>query len=409
MKKFLTVSLLVIVLAFTACDSSGNNGNDTVTNDRSETNEANETNETNETNEITFTGDDISVGIIAPLSGGAALFGIAARNGATLAFDQINEAGGVLGSRLNVLVVDDAGDIAQSVTAYNRLAYNDNVVGIVGPVTSGPSGAVADVASDSRMPMISPTATAEDVTLGRDHMFRACFLDATQARAIAEFAYNQLEARTASILFNNATNYSRGLAENFTNYFEALGGTIINAESYSSGDVDFRAQLTTIAAGNPEILFLPEYFNTVALKVIQAREAGIEATLLGGDGWEGLLDIPDFDASVLDGSFFSAHFASDDSDPIVQNFVQTYTENFGTPPSSFAALGFDAAKILAQAIADASSTDNDAIISAMQNINFYGATGNITFDENGNPIKPIVVINIENSAASLYYRFEAGF
>ncbi|MCL1862088.1 MAG: ABC transporter substrate-binding protein, partial [Defluviitaleaceae bacterium] len=285
-------------------------------------------------------------------------------------------------------------------------------VAIVGPVTSGPSNAVAERAAAHRTPMISPTATAEAVTRGRDFMFRACFLDAVQAHAIAYFAKNNLGADTAAILYNNSMDYSRGLAENFARFFTEMGGTITESLAYSTGDVDFRAQLTTISATTPDILFLPEYFNTVALKVVQAREVGIDATLLGGDGWEGVLGALT-DPSILDGAFFSAHFATDDPNPIVQHFVSTYTAKHGHAPSSFAALGYDAARILAQAIEAANSTDNNAIINAMQNINFYGVTGNITFDAQGNPIKPIVVISITesggNTTANLYHRFEVGY
>ena len=405
--KFLIVGLL-LMFAFAACSSSeeADDPGYTAGEDAGYVEDGGEDAVAGET----ATGEPIRIGIIAPLTGGAALFGQAASDGSILAFEQANAAGGILGGRpIEFIRLDDEGAIPVSIAAYERLVYSDEVVAIVGPVTSGPSNAVAGIAEGHRTPMISPTATAADVTLGRDFMFRACFLDATQAQAVAYFARNNYGAQTAAILFNNSMDYSRGLAENFEIFFERMGGTITNSLAYATGDTDFRAQLTTIAAGNPDILFLPEYFTNVSLKSRQAREAGITATLFGADGWEGVLELLGEDASIMDGSFFSAHFATDDPNPIVQNFVSTYTERFDISPSSFAALGFDAARIIINAIEQAGSTDNDAIINAMQNITYDGVTGSITFDSNGNPIKPIVMISIDNASASLYHRFDVGY
>ena len=395
-----TVLMLAVLMILAACGNG--NGNGAI--------EANDDNDAND-NEVVVA-DAMRIGGIAPLTGGAAFFGMSARDGATLAFEQVNEAGGLLGQNVNFIVHDDEGAIPVSLAVYERLVYDDQVVAIVGPVTSGPANAVADRATEHALPMISPTATAEAVTRDRDFMFRACFLDAVQAYTIAYFAKNHLEADTAAILFNNAMDYSRGLAENFAIFFEEMGGTITSSLAYSTGDVDFRAQLTTIAATEPDVLFLPEYVNTVALKAVQAREADIEAILLGADGWEGVLGALD-DPAILDGSFYSAHFAIDDPNPIVQYFVSSFTARFGAPPNSFSALGFDAASLMAQAIAAAGNTDSAAVIDAMQNIYFEGVTGSITFDEQGNPIKPTVIIAVDTiggeTAARLYHRFEADY
>ena len=354
--------------------------------------------------------DEIRIGMIAPLTGGASVFGIAASQGAELAFDQVNEAGGLLDLPVNFLIRDDMHQPAESLTVYDRLVNQDNVIAIVGPVTSGPANAVAAAAAANRTPMISPTATHADVTRHGDFMFRACFLDAYQAYTMAVFARQNLGATTAAIIFDQGMAYSEGLATNFRAYFESMGGTIVANEAYMSGEVDFRTQLTSIRATNPEVLFVPDYFTVVALIAAQVRELEIDATLLGADGWEGVLGMVD-DPSILDGAFFSAHFAADDPNPLVQSFVQSYTERFGVAPNSFAALGYDAARILAQAIQAAGSTDNNAIINAMQNINFNGVTGNITFDEFGDPIKDIVVIALESigneGSARLYHRFAA--
>jgi len=354
--------------------------------------------------------DEMRIGMISPLTGGASVFGIAARDGAVLAFEEINEAGGLLGLPVNFIINDDMHQAAESLTAFDRLVNQDNVVAIVGPVTSGPANAVAAAAVADRLPMISPTATHQDVTSHGDFMFRACFLDAYQAHTMATFARQNLGVQTAAILFDSGMAYSEGLATNFHRFFEQMGGTVVANEAYMTGDVDFRTQLTTIRAASPDVLFIPDYFTVIALVAAQVRELELDATLLGADGWEGVLGMLD-DPSLLDGAFFSAHFAADDPNPLVQNFVRNYTTRFGTPPNSFAALGFDAANILAQAIENAGTTDSDAIITAMQNINFYGVTGHITFDQQGDPIKDIVVLTIETTGTEtetrLYHRFAA--
>ena len=351
--------------------------------------------------------DRIRIGVIAPLTGGAAVFGESSSQGTILAFEEINESGGVLGRQLEWFVFDDMHNVVESVNAYNRLVHDNNVVAIVGPVTSGPTSAVgnANAASNDRIPMITPTATAEEVTTHGDFIFRACFLDAQQAYTMAYFARNHLGATTAAILYDSAMDYSTGLAENFRATFEALGGSVIAYEAYITNDVDFRAQLTSIRALDPDVLFLPDYFNTIALMAAQINELGITATLLGGDGWEGVFTVLD-DPNFLNGAFYSSHFAFDDPSPLVQDFIRNYTEAYGIPPNSFAALGYDAAKIMAEAIEAAGSTEREAIIEALRNIDFRGVTGDITFDEGGNPIKAVIIIGIENGEAGLYMRID---
>jgi len=337
-------------------------------------------------------GGEVRIGIIAPLSGPVSSYGIASSNGTILAFEEIDE---ILGRSINTFVYDDRHDTTEAITAFNRLVNQDNVIGIVGPVTSGPTNAVGGEAADTgvRIPMVSPTATHQDVTSHGDFIFRACFLDNFQARNMAVFAIEYLGAETAAILYDVGSAYSEGLMVNFRDEFVRLGGTVVENQAYQTGDVDFRTQLTTIRASEADVLFLPDYYQTIALMAAQVRELGVTSTLLGVDGWEGVLDVLD-DPSLMDGTFFSAHFAADDPSPIVQNFIASFTTRWGAPPNSFAALGFDAAHILAQAIEDAGSTDSGAIIEALQNIRFYGVTGNITFDDRGDPIKDLIVIQI---------------
>lgn len=349
--------------------------------------------------------DEIKIGVIAPLTGPAAVFGISSSNGTRLAFRELNEAGGILGAPVNYVLYDDMHSAVDSLQAFERQVHDDNVIAIVGPVTSGPATAVAQGNVDTRIPMVAPTATAYGVTTPGDFVFRACFLDAQQAQAVATFARNDLGAQTAAVLFDIAMDYSTGLAENFRETFEAMGGEIVAWESYTGGTVDFRAQLTTIRDLDPDVLFFPDYFSVVALMAAQVAELGLNTTLLGGDGWEGVFTVLD-DPNLLNGAFYSAHFAAGDPSPLVQNFIQNFTDNFNEPPNSFAALGFDAAKILAEAIERAGTTDNEAIITALANTNFSGVTGDITFDAGGNPIKAVIIIGIEDGEARLRTRIE---
>ena len=349
--------------------------------------------------------NEIPIGIIAPLTGGASVFGIASSRGTRLAFNEINEAGGILGSPINYILYDDMHSPVDSVNAFNRHVHDDNVVAIVGPVTSGPTTAVAQANVNDRVPMVTPTATAYGVTTPGDFVFRACFLDAQQAVAMAEFARNNLGAQTAAILFDVGMDYSTGLAENFRDYFEAMGGEVVAWESYMGGTVDFRPQLTSIRDINPDVLFFPDYFSVVALMAAQVAEVGLTSTLLGGDGWEGVFTVLD-DPNLLNGAFYSSHFAVDDPNPVVQNFIASFTEAWGEPPNSFAALGYDAGKIMAQAIENAGSVNNEDIIAALAALQFSGVTGDIYFDAGGNPIKSVVITSIQNGQATLYTRIE---
>ena len=360
------------------------------------------------------TDEGIPVGVIAPLTGGAAVFGESSSNGTILAFNEINEAGGILGQPVNAILFDDMHSAVDSVQAFERLVHDENVVAIVGPVTSGPATAVATANVDSRIPMVAPTATAYAVTTPGDFIFRACFLDAQQAEAMAYFARVHLGAQTAGVLYDMGMDYSTGLAEHFRAEFEALGGEIVAWEAYMGpGVVDLRAQLTSIRDANPEVLFFPEYFNMVALFAAQVAELGVTSTLLGGDGWEGIFTVLD-DPSLLEGAYYSSHFAFDDPSPLVQNFIRNFTETFETPPNSFAALGYDAARIIAQAMEAAGYVNeagdvifnNEAVITALQNTDFNGVTGHITFDAGGNPIKAVVITRIEAGEARLHMRID---
>ena len=388
MKKMkLSVLMLAFVMLFTAC---GNN------------NAANE----NENVES----DEIIIGALGPLTGNVAIYGIAATNGTKIAIDEINEAGGILGKQVKLVLEDEKGDAQEAMNVYNKLV-EDGAVAIIGDITSGPTLAIADLANRDNMLLITPTGTQLDITEGRPSVFRVAFTDPFQGRMLAQYAKDTLGASTAGILANTSNDYSQGVKEAFMAEAENLGLEIVANESYGAADRDFRVQLTTIASQNPDVLLIPDYYETIALIAPQAREVGIESQFIGPDGWDGItaqlttgLSDEGLTAEALqsvEGAIFTNHYSLDDPNENIQNFIAKYNELHGENPASFSALGYDAAYMVKQAIEEAGSTDSDAIIDAMKNINYEGLTGSIKFDENNNPVKAISMIEVNEGEYKL--------
>lgn len=388
MKKMkLSVLMLAFVMLFTAC---GNN------------NAANE----NENVES----DEIIIGALGPLTGNVAIYGIAATNGTKIAIDEINEAGGILGKQVKLILEDEKGDAQEAMNVYNKLV-EDGAVAIIGDITSGPTLAIADLANRDNMLLITPTGTQLDITEGRPSVFRVAFTDPFQGRMLAQYAKDTLGASTAGILANTSNDYSQGVKEAFMAEAENLGLEIVANESYGAADRDFRVQLTTIASQNPDVLLIPDYYETIALIAPQAREVGIESQFIGPDGWDGItaqlttgLSDEGLTAEALqsvEGAIFTNHYSLDDPNENIQNFIAKYSELHGENPASFSALGYDAAYMVKQAIEEAGSTDSDAIIDAMKNINYEGLTGSIKFDENNNPVKAISMIEVNEGEYKL--------
>lgn len=346
--------------------------------------------------------ETIRIGGLAPLTGNVAVYGVATQRGVDLYVEQINAAGGVLGKQVEMVWYDEKGDAAEAVNAYNRLV--GDVVALIGDVTSKPTIAVAELAALDNMPMISATATAYDVTTPGENIFRACFLDPYQGNTMAVYAAQNLGKKNAAVIYNIADDYSTGLAESFKSKFEELGGTVVAYEAYGASDIDFKSQLTNIASKNPDVIFMPDYYNIVAMIAKQAREAGLDMTFLGADGWDGLLTVVD-DPSILDGCYFCNHYSTDDPDENVQNFLASYTEKYNETPVSFSALGYDAAKILFTAIENAGSTDAQAIVDAMAATDIDGVTGHITYDEHRDPQKDVAMITFEGGEMKLVEKF----
>ena len=344
----------------------------------------------------------IKIGYLGPLTGDVAQYGIAVQNGMKMYIDEINEKGGVLGRQVEIVSYDEKGDAVEAMSAFNRLVTQDGVVAILGSVTSGPTIAVAQEAAgmSNPIPMITASGTADEITSYGDNMFRSCFLDPFQGETMARYAGDILEAKTAAVIYNSSTDYSVGLRDSFTAKCQEIGIEVVATEAYSQGDVDFRAQLTNIHAKNPDVILVPDYYNNADLIAQQVRGMGSEAALLGCDGWDGILNVT-ADASSLTGCYFSNHYASDDPEPMVANFLSGYKAVYGEDPMSFAATAYDAAMILCDAIERAGSTDSEAIIAAMKTTDMACVTGQITFDEKNNPIKTCAIITIDNAAYKL--------
>lgn len=352
-------------------------------------------------------GDEIKIGVISPLTGEVAVYGTAVRNAVELYTEQFNANGGVNGKEVKLIIYDDKGDATEALNAYNKLVNSDEVSAIIGPVTSAPCFGVAQQSVYDNMPCVTGTATHPSVTTYGKNFFRACFEDPFQGGTIARYAAAEMGAKTAAIIYNNGDAYSTGLMEAFVAGATENGVEITATESYGKGDVDFKAQLTNIAQVDADVLFIPDYYNNCYLICSQAREMGIDATFLGVDGTDGVLEIDGADTSVFDGMIFVNHYAADDDSETVQNFIAAYTEKYDAAPNALAALGYDATKILFDALVrvdnselpiDSSDESREAIISALSESDIDCVTGHVTFDENNNPVKDCTIITIEDGA-----------
>lgn len=336
----------------------------------------------------------VKLGIIAPLTGDVRIFGESTVNGARLAVEQAGYRAG--NNKIEIVTADDRNDATESVNAVTRLIDQDKVNVILGSVTSKCTIPVSNIANQNRVVLITATSTNEKVTVedGRrkDYIFRACFIDPYQGKVGARFALDSLNKKTAAILYDQGNDYTIGLANNFKETFEAGGGIITDYDAYSGSDVDFTAVLSDIARKNPDILYMPDYYQKVSLIGKQAREMGIRAVFMGGDGW----DSRDLDYQVMEGSYFTNHYSADDPSPQVRKFVEDYKSKYGTVPDALAALAYDAANLLLNAIKVADSTDPEDIRRAMQNTtDFQTVGGKVSFDSNGNPVKPAAILRIK--------------
>lgn len=340
--------------------------------------------------------ETIKIGGMAPLTGALAIYGVTTTNGAELAIKEINENGGVLGKKIEYVMLDTKGDSTEAVMAYNKL-IDEKVAGIIGEVTSKPTLAVAEVAVQDNMPLITPTGTQVDITEVGPNVFRVCFTNPYQGKVLAITSKERLGANTVAVMLNNSSDYSDGIAKAFIEESEKLGMKVMGVEGYSDGDKDFRPQLTKLAAMNPDVILIPEYYEQAALIATQAREVGVKSIFVGSDGWDGIAKTLDQSSyAAIENSYFTNHFSMEDQSEKIQNFLKDYRETYKEDPSAFSALGYDAIYMMKFAIEKAGTTDKQKVVDALKGIEYDGVTGYLTFDEHNNPIKAVTVLKIEN-------------
>ena len=355
-------------------------------------------------NTTVATGDTIKVGVYGDLTGQTSSFGQSTKNGIELAVEEINNAGGVNGKKIQLVVEDDQGRPEQAKTVVSKLINQDKVVAVLGEVASTNSLAAAPVAQEAKIPMITPSSTNPKVTETGDYISRVCFIDPFQGSTMAKFAATTLKAKTAAVLGDVNSDYSKGLTKFFEEEFNKQGGKVIANESYTQTDPDFKGQLTKIRELKPDVLYIPGYYGQVGIIAKQARELGMNIPLLGGDGWDSP-ELWKLGGAALKDAYISNHYSADNPAPEIQNFVKAYEAKFKVVPDSLAALAYDAAKVLADAIKRAGGTDSAKLKDAINATkNFAGVTGTITLDEKRNAVKPAVVLSLDPAASKFTFK-----
>jgi branched-chain amino acid transport system substrate-binding protein len=342
-------------------------------------------------------GGEILVGEYGSLTGPQATFGQSTHNGIMMAIDEVNAAGGINGRKIKVLTEDDQSKQEEAANAVTKLISQQSVVAVLGEVASSSSLAAAPICQANKVPMISPSSTNPDVTKKGDFIFRLCFIDDYQGHSLADYVAKTVGVKKAAILTDVKSDYSQGLGHYFEEQFVKDGGTIVAKASYANGDSDFKSQLTSVKSANPEILFVPGYYTDIGQIAIQAKDLGITAPLVGGDGWESpkLIEIG---GKGLEGCYYSNHYFYGDALPIVHDFVQKYKDRYGQTPDSLAALGYDTAKVLADAMKRAKKIDGQSLRDAIaETKGVPGVTGTINMGPDRNPVgKKLVIEEIKN-------------
>jgi branched-chain amino acid transport system substrate-binding protein len=339
----------------------------------------------------------IKIGLVAPLTGDVKTFGESTRNGFTIAIEEANANGGINGDSIKMYITDDRNDPTEARNAGSKLINQDGVKLIIGSVSSKCSIPLSEVCQSSTTVMITPTSTNPKVTVNddnsrKDFIFRACFIDPFQGMVAAKFAFEFLKAKTSAILYDVGNDYVKGLAEFYRDNFKKLGGKIITYESYTKDDTDFSALLTKVKRDNPDVLYVPDYYNKVGLIAKQARQLGIKAIMMGGDGWDSP-DMLKIAGDAIVGGYFTNHYSPDDPRPEVQAWVKKYEAKYGSKPDALATLAYDATNLMLEAIRAAKTANPAEVRTALQN--FKGVStvsGSISYDASGNPIKDAVIL-----------------
>ena len=376
MKKFVSVMLSAVLAAsmLAGCGTQGDNSADNGGNAAS--------------------GDTIKIGGIGPLTGGAASYGISVKQGAQVAVDEINAAGGILGKQIEFMFEDDENKEQNSVNAYNTLMDKDMQV-LIGSVTSNPCIAVADESVKDGILQITPSGSAKDCTKN-DNAFRICFTDPQQGEKMAEYITGTAGLKKVAAIYDSSDAYSTGILDAFEAKLTSLGGELVAKEAFVSGDKDFKAQLTKISGTDAECLFMPFYYTEVAYVAEQAKGLGISLPYFGCDGWDGVIKQLNGDTSSIEGAIFLTPFIATSENETVQKFVKAYEEKYSATPDQFAADAYDAVYAVKAAAEKAGAMENDALIKAMTEITLTGTTGTMTFSADGEADKTAYFAKIEN-------------
>jgi branched-chain amino acid transport system substrate-binding protein len=346
-------------------------------------------------------GGTIKIGANLELSGGVASYGQSAKEGIELAIEEINKEG-IDGKKLELVTVDNKSDAAEATNGALKLATQDKVVAMIGAATSTNTLAQVQIAQDNKIPLITPTATNATITNKdgklNDFVFRTCFIDPFQGTVAANFATNDLKVKSAAVLIDSSSDYSKGLADSFKKNFTANGGKIVKEEAYIAKDTDFRATLTNIKSANPDYIFVPGFYEEVGLIIKQAREIGLNVPIMGGDGWDSPKLVEIAGAQTLNNTFITNHYSSGDSDKKVQDFVAAFKAKYdGKSPDAFTALGYDTVYFLADAIKRAGSSDSAKIQKALEETDGLElVSGKVKLDKNHDPIKAAVILEYQN-------------
>jgi branched-chain amino acid transport system substrate-binding protein len=347
--------------------------------------------------------NEIRIGVNYELTGDVASYGQSSVEGIEMAIDEINAAGGINGKKIVLKKYNNKSEPAEATTLANKLMSQDGVVAVLGPATSGSFKAEIPVATKNKIPVISGSATADDVTVDsngvKEYAFRICYNDSFQGTAMANFAMKNLSAKKAVIIMDSSSDYGKGLAENFIKTFTDAGGTIVSKEAYVAKDTDFNAILTKIKGMQYDVIYIPGYYQEAGLIIKQARAQGITAPVLGADGFDSPSLVELAGASALNDVYFTNHYSSLDKDPMVLKFIEDFKAKYKKDPDAFHALGYDLAKFVADGIKRAEKVDSESIKNALASTeNFAGVTGSFSIDKNHNPVKAIVVIGLKDGA-----------
>ena len=348
--------------------------------------------------------DEIKIGANFEITGNVANYGGMTLEGLKLAIKQANDAGGVNGKKITLVVADTKSEASEAANSATKLISTDKVKVLVGPSTTSNVLATTQIATENKIPLIAPTGTSPKITVEngqvKPYIFRSCFIDPLQGEVMATFASKTLKAKTAAVYMDSSSDYSKSLAQVFKEKFEAAGGKVVIEEAFFQKDQDFKATLTKIKGANADVIFIPAYYEEVGKIVKQARELGINSPMLGTDGWDDAKVVDIAGAGALNNTFFSTHYSEQDSE--VQGFVEAFKAEYNKAPNVFAALGYDAGKMLIDAIKRAGSDDPEKIRQALEETkDLQVGTGMISIDKNHDPIKSAVIIEMKNGIKTM--------